>query len=107
MNNSIYLHFLKNNTLTGVYNAGFENISILDIAKKVACCIDAEIVVSESNDPRSYRLNSDKLLNTGFKPLFGIDTAIKEIIEKYNSKELKDDDRYYNLKVMKNLHLGE
>lgn len=104
---NVYLHFLKNDTLSGVYNAGFENISILDIANKVTNYIDAEIIVSESNDPRSYRLNSDKLLNTGFKPLFGVNTAIEEIIEKYKLNILKDEDNYYNLKVMKNLHLGE
>jgi len=104
---NVYLHFLKNDTLAGIYNAGFENISILDIANKVTNYVDAEIIVSESNDPRSYRLNSDKLLNTGFKPLFGINTAIEEIIEKYKLNILKDEDNYYNLKVMKNLHLGE
>jgi len=104
---NVYLHFLKNDTLSGIYNAGFENISILDIANKVTNYIDAEIIVSESNDPRSYRLNSDKLLNTGFKPLFGINTAIEEIIEKHKSNTLIDEDIYYNLKVMKNLHLGE
>ena len=50
---------------TGIYNAGFENISILDIAKMVATQVEADIEVTESNDPRSYRVNSDKLLGTG------------------------------------------
>lgn len=102
---NVYLHFLENNTLTGVYNAGFENISILDIAQKVVSKIDAEIIISESNDPRSYRLNSDKLLLTGFKPQFTVQTAIDEIVEKYNQGILKDEDKYYNLKVMKELGL--
>ena len=102
---NVYLHFLENNTLTGIYNAGFENISILDIAQKVANKINAEIIVSESNDPRSYRLNSDKLLRTGFKPQFTVQTAIDEITENYNKGILKDEDKYYNLKVMKELGL--
>ncbi|MDA7818267.1 SDR family oxidoreductase [Sulfurimonas sp.] len=102
----VYIHFLNNNELTGIYNAGFENISILDIAEKVAKKIDAEIIVTPSNDPRSYRLNSDKLLNTGFSPKYGVDYAIAEIIEKYNSGILKDEDRYYNLKVMDKLGIG-
>ncbi len=104
---NVYLHFLNNDKLTGVYNAGFENISILEIAKKVSSKIQAEIIISESNDPRSYRLNSDKLLKTGFKPLYGIQTAIDEITEKFNKNILKDEDKYYNLKVMKKLQLGE
>lgn len=102
---NVYLHFLENNTLTGIYNAGFENISILDIAQKVANKINAEIIVSESNDPRSYRLNSDKLLLTGFKPQFTVQTAIDEITENYNKGILKDEDKYYNLKIMKELGL--
>lgn len=103
---NVYLHFLSNDSLTGIYNAGFENISILDIAKKVTNHIDAEIIVTESNDPRSYRLNSDKLLNTKFKPQYGVETAICEIIEKFNKNILKDEDSYYNLRVMKKLELG-
>ena len=51
---------------TTFYNAltGFENISILDIAEMVVSKIPAEIVVTESNDPRSYRQDSTKLLNS-------------------------------------------
>ncbi|MFA5160394.1 MAG: SDR family oxidoreductase, partial [Candidatus Omnitrophota bacterium] len=64
----VYLHFLKlGKKVTGIFNAGFENISILDIARKVTELVPVEIVVTESNDPRSYRLNSDKLLATGFR----------------------------------------
>jgi len=104
---NVYIHFLNNQALTGIYNAGFENVSILDIANKVLEHVDAEIVVSESNDPRSYRLNSDKLLKTGFTPSYGINTAILEIMENFKSGVLKDEDRYYNLKVMNKLGLGE
>ena len=31
---NVYLHFLKNNKIkSGIYNAGFENLSIIDIVK--------------------------------------------------------------------------
>ena len=42
---SVYNHFLKNRDEieSGCYNAGFENISILDIAKKVQLKVDCEI----------------------------------------------------------------
>jgi nucleoside-diphosphate-sugar epimerase len=66
----------------------------------VAKHLPVEIVVTESNDPRSYRVNSDKLLATGFKPSKSVEHAIQEIIQKYRSGELKDEDRYYNLKWM-------
>lgn len=96
----VYLHFLDHPELTGIYNAGFENISILDIAKLVTNHIPVEIAITESNDPRSYRVNSDKLLATGYKPKKSVDDAIQEIIEKYRSGVLKDEDKYHNLKWM-------
>src|SRR5664279_4387531 len=74
----LYLFLLDHPEHAGIFNAGFENISILDIAKLVQKHVPAEIVVSESNDPRSYRINSDKLLKTGFRPKKTVDDAIKE-----------------------------
>lgn len=96
----VYLHLLDHPEITGVYNAGFENISILDIAKLVTKHVPAKIAVTESNDPRSYRVNSDKLLATGFKPRKTVEDAVREIIAKFRSGELKDEDRFHNLKWM-------
>ncbi|MEI6149593.1 MAG: NAD-dependent epimerase/dehydratase family protein, partial [bacterium] len=99
-----YLHLLKlGDKAPGIFNAGFENISILDIAKMVTAVVPAEIVVSESNDPRSYRLNSDKFLATGFRPKYGVKDAIREIIEAFRSGKLKNEEICYNIKVMKKL----
>jgi len=104
----VYQHFLAKPELpSGCYNAGFENISILDIAERVIARIPAEIVVSESNDPRSYRQNSDKLQATGFLPKYSVDTAIEEVIEKYRSKELVDQDQCYTVRWMKHLQLNK
>ena len=96
----VYLHFIDQPEHTGVFNAGFENITILDIANLITKYIPAEIVVTESNDPRSYRINSDKLLATGFKPKKSVEHAVQEIIESYRSGFLKDEDQFYNLKWM-------
>jgi nucleoside-diphosphate-sugar epimerase len=96
----VYLHLIDHPEVCGIYNAGFENISILDIAKLAAKYIPVEIEVTESNDPRSYRVNSDKLLATGFKPKKSVEHAVQEIIEKYRSGAVKDEERYYNLKWM-------
>jgi nucleoside-diphosphate-sugar epimerase len=98
----VYKHFLDNRDIqSGFYNAGFENISILDIAKKVQSKVKSEIQVTSSNDPRSYRQNSDKLIATGFKQKYYVDDAIDEIISKFNNGELLDEDIYYNIKMMK------
>ena len=85
----VYLHFMDHPKHTGVFNAGFENITILDIANLITKYIPVEIAVTESNDPRSYRINSDKLLATGFKPKKTVEHAIQEIIESYRSGVLK------------------
>ena len=96
----VYLHMIDRPDLTGVYNAGFENISILDIAQLVTKYIPVDIVVTESNDPRSYRINSDKLLSTGFGPKKSVDHAIREMIELYNCGALKDEEHFHNLTWM-------
>lgn len=97
----VYLHFLDlKDKATGIFNAGFENLKILDIAQMVSKNNDAEIVVTESSDPRSYRINSDKLLETGFVPKKTVNDAIMEITELYNKGELKNKNEYYNLNWM-------
>ncbi|KPH63907.1 NAD-dependent epimerase/dehydratase family protein [Pseudoalteromonas porphyrae] len=97
----LYIYMLDNpDKVSGVFNAGFENISIMDIAKMVQAKIACEIDVTPSNDPRCYRINSDKLLATGFTPNKNVDTAIIEIITAYKQGLLKDEDHFYNLKWM-------
>ena len=104
---NVYRHFINNIDIeSGCYNAGFENISILDIANIVKRNINSEIIISKSNDPRSYRQDSSKLLATGFKPKFGIEDAIKEIKEFYNKGDLVDKDSFYTVKWMKKLNLN-
>ncbi len=104
---NVYRHFLNRSELSsGCYNAGFENISILEIAEKVQRKVDCEIVVMKSNDPRSYRQDSTKLLNTGFKNEYSIDNAMDEIIEQYNSGYLIETDSCYTVRWMKHLNLS-
>jgi nucleoside-diphosphate-sugar epimerase len=103
----LYIHLIEHPEYIGIFNAGFENISILDIAKLVTKYLPVEIEITESNDPRSYRINSDRILATGFKPKRGVEIAIQEIIEKYNSGVLKDNEEFYNLKWMQSHQLSD
>jgi nucleoside-diphosphate-sugar epimerase len=96
----VYLFMLKHPEHTGIYNAGFENISIMEIAERVVEHAPAKITVSASNDPRSYRVNSDKLLRAGFKPKKTVNDAIRELVHKFRAGELKDEERFHNLKWM-------
>jgi nucleoside-diphosphate-sugar epimerase len=103
----VYLHLIDNPGITGVYNAGFENISIMDIAKLVTKYLPVEIAVTTSSDPRSYRINSDKLLATGYKPKKTVEDAIREIIEQYRAGVLEDEDHFYNLRWMEKTVLSK
>jgi len=96
----LYLFLLDRPQITGVFNAGFENLSILEIANFVAEVSGAKIVVKPSNDPRSYRVNSNKILAAGFQPKKSVKAAIDEIGVAFKAGTLKDEDRYYNLKWM-------
>ena len=98
----VYEHILTNDVGQGIYNAGFENISILDLGKKIQNKIDCEIEIIESNDPRSYRQCSDKLIETGLEQKFNVDNAIEEISDAFYSNNLVDDDSCYTVKWMKN-----
>jgi nucleoside-diphosphate-sugar epimerase len=96
----VYLFMLDHPEHRGVFNAGFENISILEIAERVVARVPAKISVTESNDPRSYRVNSDRLLATGFRPRKTVDDAIGELVSLYRAGELKEEERFHNLKWM-------
>jgi nucleoside-diphosphate-sugar epimerase len=102
----LYLFLLDHPEHAGVFNAGFENLSILEIARMVSEEIGAEIVVTPSNDPRSYRINSDRLLATGFRPKKTVKDAIREMVGLHGQGALKEDDNAYNLRWMQ-AHVGE
>lgn len=95
-----YIWMVDHPNLSGVYNCGFENLSILEVAYMIADRIPAKIISKEVNDPRSYRLNSSKLLATGFQPKHSVAEAIDDLIEKYESGELRDNKLWHTLKAM-------
>jgi nucleoside-diphosphate-sugar epimerase len=104
---SVYTHFLSKNGLgSGIYNAGFENISVMDIAKMVQDVFKVEVEVKPSNDPRSYRQDSTKLLNTGFVQMKSVSDAINEISTKLKNGEINDDDRWHTVKWMTSQKIG-
>jgi len=96
----VYL-FALDRRLAGVYNAGFENLSVLEIAQRIAAQIPAAIQILPSNDPRSYRQCSDRLLAAGFAPAKGVDTAIDELAARFEAGTLRDDPSFHNVSWMK------
>lgn len=105
---NLYIFLLEKKIPTGTYNAGFENMSIISLAKKISKKTNSKIIIKKSNDPRSYRLSSDKILRTGFKPRYNVLIAINEIVEALENKKLKITDSNFTVKWMlkKKIHLN-
>ena len=81
---------------------GFENLSVNEIAESVKAIIPSEIKIKKSNDPRSYRLDSSKILKAGFKPKKKISDAIEEIKYNFDKGILKDKKSFHSVKWLKN-----
>ena len=101
----LYL-FAMERRLAGVFNAGFENLSIREIADAIAAEIPAEIRVSATNDPRSYRLCSDRLTATGYRPKRNVATAVRELAAAYRDGRLTENPQWHNVNWMKDHNLG-
>ncbi len=99
-----------------VFNCGYENLSIMEIAQLVQSVIPRlfpdhdrpEIEISESDDLRSYHVNSEKFTRVlGFKPENSVEDAIVDLCEAFVAGLIPnpfDDDGYYNVRRM--LKLG-
>lgn len=103
----VYTHLLdRADVPPGIYNAGFENKPVLEIAELVAAKTDAEIVVSQSNDPRSYRLDSAKLVGTGYRPSKLLAEAIEEVAELVAAQDFSDRPEWYTMNKLQSLGLA-
>lgn len=94
------------------FNAGYQNLSVTEIAKlvKKICGPDITLEYFPSDDNRSYHINSDKISRVlGFKPKFNVEDAIKSVVDAYKKGIIRDglnNPIYYNIKRMKELGLG-
>ena len=86
-----------------IFNLGFENLSIINMAKRIQKSLgtNSEITIKSSNDPRSYRQNSDRILKKGFKPLKKIEDSIMEIKKKFEEKKIIKKDSFYRINTLK------
>jgi nucleoside-diphosphate-sugar epimerase len=98
-----------------IFNIGFQNMSIADLALLVKEVVEEEfpekapigIVTTPSNDNRSYHINSDKVTRVlGFKPKKTIEDAVRDLCIAFKEGKLPDsmnDDRYFNVKRLKRI----
>jgi nucleoside-diphosphate-sugar epimerase len=101
---SVYSHLLSAAPKSGSYNAGFENLLVSEIADMVANKFGVEIEVKPSNDPRSYRQDSTKLLSTGFIPRFKTIDAINQMGDALQGGAIEDNARWHTVSWMKQIN---
>ena len=100
------LTFSKKKLRHNIYNAGFENLKISEIANKIKSKTNAKIKVNKNRDIRSYRQDSSRLLKFGFKPKYNIDFAIDELIHFFKTKsKFNFTNKNFNLLRMKKLNI--
>ena len=86
-----------------IFNLGFENLSIINMAKRIQKMLksNSKILIKSSNDPRSYRQNSDRIIKEGFKPQKKIEDAILEIKNQFEKKKIPKKDNFYRINTLK------
>ena len=89
-----------------VFNAGYENHSVIQIAEMVRNVVGehVEIERTPSDDNRSYQISSAKIERTlGFRPQRTIEDAIRDLVAAFDAgtvPESFDDPRWFNIKMM-------
>lgn len=98
-----------------VFNVGYQNMKIKDIATLVKKIVleqfvgreEMRIVTTPSDDMRSYHINSDKIKNLlNFSPKYSIEDSIRSLCLAFKAGKIvnsMDNDIYYNIRTMKRL----
>ncbi|MCC7495173.1 MAG: SDR family oxidoreductase [Fimbriimonadaceae bacterium] len=96
----------------GVWNAGWENHRVREIAELVRDVIGPriEIVTTPSDDHRSYHISSEKIRrDLGFVPRHSIKEAVSDLVAAFDAGQVPDAltaARYSNIKTMQALRLA-
>lgn len=94
-----------------VYNAGYENQSVFELAQIVRSVIgeDVELKVTPTDDNRSYHISSHKIYrDIGFKAQRSIRDAVVDLREAFDRGKLPnslEDKRYFNIRLMQAISL--
>ena len=90
-----------------IYNAGDENLTVLQIAELVRTVIgNTSLEMEETNDLRSYHVNSDRIRQElGFTLHHSVKESIKDLKEAFAQGKIPDSEheRYINMKRMKTI----
>ncbi len=100
------------------FNAGYQNMSIADIALAVRRVVaeefpgrpPVEIGTTPTDDIRSYHISSRKIAAAlGFVPRHSVEDAVRDLCRAFREGRLPDsltDERYSNVKVLKRMRVA-
>lgn len=100
-----------------IYNAGYENHTVSEIACAVKSVVEKEmpelgtitIEKTPTNDMRSYHISSEKITrDLGFKPQRTIEDAVRDLVRAFKAGKIQnsmEEKRYYNIKMMQSVQL--
>lgn len=94
-----------------IFNIGFENLTVNQIANEVQKVVGSDIKVKKlpTKDNRSYHISSKKILDElGFETNFSILNAIEDLRDAFKKNLLSNclvNENYFNIKKMQSLNL--
>jgi nucleoside-diphosphate-sugar epimerase len=97
------IFFLTKKVPVGIYNLGFENLKLIDLAKMIKDKINCNIKIEKIHDIRSYRLDSSKIVRNGFIRKYFVKDAIDELIKIFSSSKFKAKDNNFNILKLKKI----
>ncbi|MBM23066.1 MAG: UDP-glucose 4-epimerase [Gammaproteobacteria bacterium] len=111
----LYIHLLglpSRQIDGGIYNAGYENLSVLSIAElvKATLTLDVEIDITATNDNRSYHVSSELMKKKlGFIPQRTVKDAVRDLKAAFDNNKIHDpmnNSLYYNIERMQEINLA-
>ncbi len=97
----------RNDLNSEIYNLTKDTVTVKQVAQ-ICKKYNPKVTLRETNDEipnLGFSLSNKKILNTGFKFLYGLDESIKEMIFKWSKQDLKKDLEY--VKDGENLFVDE
>ncbi len=100
-----------------IFNAGYENHTVLDLAKFVKHTVESEMPekgpirteVTSTNDNRSYHVSSKKITEKlGYRPKRTIEDAVRDLCHAFKTGKFRNsmsNDEYINVRTVKRLQL--
>ena len=107
----VLLRAPKENIAGQIFNAGYENQPVKEIAETVKSVVgeDVKLITTYSDDNRSYHISSNKIkTELGFEAKHTIRDAVEGLCTAFEKNLLPnslDDQMYFNIKRMQNLEL--